>query len=765
MRLSPTADRWAAAGCLIALVLVAALQILLQAPPRPETADAPAREFSAARTLALLQSWDRAPHSLGTAAHDAVRDGILAQLRDLGLQGTVHAGTSYLPLQGPHFDAGYVENITAVLPGTEPAGKAVMLVAHYDSVPRGPGAGDDGANVAAMLETLRALRAGSPLRHDVIALFSDGEEAGMLGAARFVAHDPLRPRVGVVVNFEGRGNAGPSYMFETSRGNSWLVHEFAAAHTGANASSLMYAIYQRLPNDTDLSVFKHAGLAGLNFAYTGGFDYYHSPLDSPANLSLRTLQNQGHAMLAMARTLGNADLNHPRGHDRAYFAPVGHALVTYSFNQMNAFALLAILLFIAACIVGITRKAVSGGSLLAGAGIGLLVLLACAVSGAGVWTLLQWLHPGWRWIPQGQPYRPVLLGLAILAWALLVASVIYNVFGRRVRAAGLGLGALLWLLVSAVALAEALPGGAFGFLWPLLALLAAWIVIFFAPGAGERAAFRQGGLLGLGALPLALLLAPLTWMFLMLLPWAQAGAGLAVFALVLIALSPYLVRLGWKLTAAALALCMGLGVAGLARNGLAAQRAQPDSIVYREHWKGTQATARWVSYDPAPDTFTAQFLGARPARDGRMLTASAPALPLPPPTAQIESDTAAHGFRTLWLHFASLRGAETLSVELQPGMIPLGAVLNGEAVRLDPPSKRYPADGIVWGFAYHGLTPAGIDLVLTLRAGQRFRLTLTDALFGLPPVPGMDPKPRAAWQTSAPFERTDESIVSADYRF
>lgn len=765
MRLSSSAARWAAAGCLITLALVAILQIRLQAPPRPRAADAPAREFSAARALARLQSWDRATHPLGTVAHEAVRDAILAQLRALGLQGTVRAGTSYLPLQGPHFAAGYVENITTVLPGSDPASKAVMLVAHYDSVPRGLAAGDDGANVAAMLETLRALRAGPPLRHDVIALFSDGEEAGMLGAARFVAHDPLRQRVGVVMNFEGRGNSGPSYMFETSRGNSRLVHEFAAAHTGANANSLMYAIYQHLPNDTDLSVFKHAGMAGLNFAYTGGFDYYHSPLDSPANLSLGTLQNQGDAMLAMARTLGNAALSHPRGHDRVYFAPVGHALVTYSFNQMNLFALLAILLFLATCIVGITRKAVSAGSLLAGAGIGLLVLLACAVSGAGAWSLLQWLHPGWRWIPQGQPYRPVLLGLALLAWALLAASALYNIFGRKVRAAGLGLGALLWLLVGAAALVAMLPGASFGFLWPSLALVVAWIIIFFVPGTGERAIFRQNGVLWLGALPLALLLAPLTWMFLLLLPWSQAGAGLAVFALVLTALSPYLVRLGWKLTAVALALCLGLGVAGFVRNGFAAQRAQPDSIAYREQWKGTQATAQWVSYDPAPDAFTAQFLGAHPARAGRTLSASAPALPLLPPAAQIVSDTSAGGFRTLWLHLASRRGAATLSLALQPGLIPLAAVLNGEPVRLDPPSGRYPANGDVWGFTYRGLTAAGIDLVLTLHAGQRFRLTLTDTRFGLPAVPGMDPKPRATTQISAPFVPTDESIVSADYRF
>ena len=36
-------------------------------------------------------------------------------------------------------------------------------MAHYDSVPMAPGAGDDGAGVVAILETARALKTGSAL--------------------------------------------------------------------------------------------------------------------------------------------------------------------------------------------------------------------------------------------------------------------------------------------------------------------------------------------------------------------------------------------------------------------------------------------------------------------------------------------------------------------------------------------------------------------------------------------------------------------------
>jgi len=55
----------------------------------------------------------------------------------------------------------------------------------------GPGAADDGAAVAAVLETVRALRTQAPLRNDLVVLLIDGEENGLLGAQAVVRDDPL----------------------------------------------------------------------------------------------------------------------------------------------------------------------------------------------------------------------------------------------------------------------------------------------------------------------------------------------------------------------------------------------------------------------------------------------------------------------------------------------------------------------------------------------------------------------------------------------
>jgi len=79
-----------------------------------------------------------------------------------------------------------VQNVLAQLPAAgaradEPRPPAILLVAHYDSVSRGPGAGDDTAAVGALLEAMRALRATPGLKSDVQLLITDIVMPGMRG--------------------------------------------------------------------------------------------------------------------------------------------------------------------------------------------------------------------------------------------------------------------------------------------------------------------------------------------------------------------------------------------------------------------------------------------------------------------------------------------------------------------------------------------------------------------------------------------------------
>ena len=172
--------RWL--GIVIALVLgsFAAVSLLMLEPPDPLPASAPANEYSAERAFSHVEQIAERQHPVGSAANAEVRDYLVKQMEDLGLQPTVQEATSARTKEGTASIA-RVHNIHARIPGSAPTGH-IVLVAHYDSVPRGPGAADDGAGVAAILEIARAITSGSPPRNDIDIVFTDAEEPWLLGA-------------------------------------------------------------------------------------------------------------------------------------------------------------------------------------------------------------------------------------------------------------------------------------------------------------------------------------------------------------------------------------------------------------------------------------------------------------------------------------------------------------------------------------------------------------------------------------------------------
>src|SRR5262244_968287 len=108
-------------------------------------------------------------------------------------------------------------------------------------------------------------------------------------------------------------------MFETSPENGWLIKQFAKASPCPIANSLSYEIYRLLPNDTDFTVFKEAGMAGLNFAYIKGINYYHTELDNVEHIDRASLQHQGSYALSLARHFGDLNLERTRENNLVYF--------------------------------------------------------------------------------------------------------------------------------------------------------------------------------------------------------------------------------------------------------------------------------------------------------------------------------------------------------------------------------------------------------------------------------------------------------------
>jgi hypothetical protein len=331
--------------------------MLVVNPPAPLPPDAPAGEFSAERAFVHVRSIARVAHPLGSAENAAVRRYLSERLSALGLAVEVQP-FAWRQTEPNGF------NLMARIPGARPADepvRGVALVCHYDSVPEGPGAGDDGSAVATLLETARALKAGPTLRNDIILLFTDGEEApnALPGSEAFAGRCPWMKDIGCVFNFDSRGVSGPVLMYETSAGNGRLIREFARATPRPVANSLMGEVYRRMPNDTDFTTLKQAGLPGLNFGFIGEPQHYHKSTDVPERLSLRTLQHEGSCTLSLARHFGNLDLAGLHGTDAVYFDFLGRVLIRYPDAWAIPLALLAAVLFIGVAWLKIRRAEAS----------------------------------------------------------------------------------------------------------------------------------------------------------------------------------------------------------------------------------------------------------------------------------------------------------------------------------------------------------------------------------------------------------------------
>ena len=420
-------------------------------PPRPDTA--PAGQFSAGRALRDIAAMAPVPHSIGSPANARVRDYLVQRMTALGLSPTVQrdgslfvrafAGTTYA-------SGGDVENVIGVLPGRDHALPALALMAHYDSVEGSPGAADDITGVASALEALRAIKTGGVPARDVMLVITDGEEAGLLGATAFFADHPLAAHVGFIINLESRGGGGRAAMFETGADNGGAIDLYRRTAVRPSANSLSVFLYKHLPNDTDYTVPKAKGIAGLNYAFIARQFDYHSPSSTVAALDQGSVQHMGDEVLGTAQALAFSSTLPARTPDAVYGQIPGG--VTLAYPAWGGWILLAVIAGLLVFVGARARKAEPFAWLdvLRGAGAGLLLL----VGGAAVLHLTRHATGyGFGWMA-GRPLLArfptfeVAMALAGLASIMLVI-------------AGLAKGGVRWS-AAALALGVGLASSAFG---------------------------------------------------------------------------------------------------------------------------------------------------------------------------------------------------------------------------------------------------------------------------------------------------------------
>lgn len=455
-------------GRLLALIAALLLGGLIawrvQTPPKPEPANAAAARFSAERAFADVQAIARAPHPTGSAANAAARDHILARMAALGLSPRVQRAHG-LRTAGTELFGAEVQNLIGVLPGRDRAAPAVALMAHYDSAAGSPGAADDAAGVAAALEVVRAIEArGAPAR-DVVVLVTDAEEPGLLGAEAFFAQDPLAKRIGFVLNMEARGGGGRAMMFQTGRDAGADIDLFRRTAREPQALSLAAYLYERMPNDTDFTLAREAGVTGFNYAWLGRAFDYHSPTSTPARLDRHALQDIGDQVLAAAATLAQSATLPPRRPDQVYGQLFRDLMVSYP--PAFGWALIAVIWGLVGMAAGRARRFAALPALDVARGAG--ALLFAAVGAAAVLHFARLASgAGFGWLDQrvllAQPVRWETC-LALLALGFLILSAAALARGRRaVVAAPLlaGLASSLFGGLDTLALALGFSAGVIG---------------------------------------------------------------------------------------------------------------------------------------------------------------------------------------------------------------------------------------------------------------------------------------------------------------
>jgi hypothetical protein len=440
---------------------------------------APPNAFSAERAMADVRLLGARPHPIGSLHNGRVRAELVERMADLGLspQSPEAVGLDLAEFAPGDVSAGTVRNVIGVLPGRDRKAPALLLMAHYDSVPNSPGAADDIAGVSSLLEIARLLIATGPHQRDVIFLCTDGEEAGLLGADSFFRGDPLRPHVGLVINMEARGDAGRTAMFQTGPQNGALIALYAKTARRPFANSLTGYIYKLLPNHTD---FNYAvppgsgekGLAGLNFAFLGDPLAYHTPLATPDHLSVESLQNMGDQVAPVALALADAKALPPPAPDRVYFDIFSRVVVSYppafGWGVVAVAALLVALAFMGAARKGSDGLKARGFGVLRGAATTLAAVLAVAVLEYIASRLLNSSgDPAAYHI--GRAFTLDALGAGLLALGAVLS--VYTAAGRwwRVDLWDSWLGALLLLLLVAISVQATAPLASALIVWPLLA--------------------------------------------------------------------------------------------------------------------------------------------------------------------------------------------------------------------------------------------------------------------------------------------------------
>jgi hypothetical protein len=721
-------------------------------------------EFSTQRALGKVKIMSENPHYIGSEKHKIVGDYLVKELQSLGLETQIQEGMTLS-------DWGNLtksKNILARIKGSN-SSKALLLLSHYDSAPHSysHGASDDASGIATILEGLRTfLHNKTPHKNDIIILFSDAEELGLNGAALFVTKSNWAKEVGLVLNFEARGSAGPSYMLmEVNQGNARLVKEFTAANPGFPVSnSLMYSIYKMLPNDTDLTVFREQGnIQGFNFAFIDNHFNYHTAQDDIDHLSLKTLAHQGTYLMPLLNYFSNSDLSSLQSSEDYVYFNTPFSFVSYPFSWIVPMLIVAVLLFLFLVFIGIGKRVLVFSEI----GKGFLNLFGSLIVSGIVtffgWKLLMNIYPQYNDILQGFTYNGHDYIGAFVFLSLAICSLFYIKSDSENKSENYAVAPLfIWILVNS-AIAFYLPGAGF-FVIPLffsLLMLGYFIttqksnrtlnLVLSIPSLIIFVPFIIMFPIGLGLKILAGSAVLSVLVFGLLLPIFGAFPKKGVWAFVLFLIS------------------IGFFAKAHFNSNYAKGTAKPNSLLYIYDADSNKAV--WATYDLNLDEWTKMYLGENPKvagilnknplfskyKSGFTFSAEADVKEIKEPTIAFFQDSIGGSQRYIKMRISPNRNVNRYDIFANEKMIFFNLKANG-ATALAQKGSLYLRKGKRL-ISYYVVDNEPLELQFSIAANTNFDMDLMESSFDLLTNPNFRIAKRFPWMMPMPFVLNDAIVI------
>ncbi|OXA95002.1 peptidase M28 [Flavobacterium hercynium] len=721
-------------------------------------------EFSTERALNQVKIIAQKPHYVGSTNHELVANYLKLELNRIGLETSIQEGFTLN-------DRGLLvksKNILARIKGTDNS-KALLLLSHYDSAPHSfsKGASDDASGVATILEGIRAFLYGrQPHKNDIIILFSDAEELGLNGAALFVNKHPWAKDVGLVLNFEARGSAGPSYMLmETNKGNQALVKEFAKAKVKYPVSnSLMYSIYKMLPNDTDLTVFREQGnIQGFNFAFIDGHYNYHTQQDDVQHLNKTTLTHQGSYLMPLLKYFSNVDLNATEiTEDNVYFnVPFG--FINYPFTWVFPMTLIALGLLVLFIFIGKVKLLITFREMFRG-----FVPLLGSLLISGLVTLLGWnilleAYPQYSDLLNGFTYNGHAYIGAFVTLSIAICFAFYHHFSdAKITMNHYVAPLLLWIIINAF-LANSLAGAGF------LIIPVYFGVFLFAIFVITQ--HYSVGLNLLFSIPALAIVAPFIVMFpiglgLKIL-YGSAVLTVLLFGLLLPVFGVFARKGIW--TMLFFLISIGFFVYAGINSGYEAGKAKSNSLLYV--YNADTDVAVWTSYDTNLDDWTKSYLGETNQKAVGLnslpisskyntafsYSAIAPKFNLHKPTVTFVKDSVIGNNRHLKIQITPNRKVNRYDIYAHPKMNFYNFKANGVSASGQKGNRLIRDDQKI--LCYYVVANQPLVLEFYIPKTSVFDMDLIESSFDLMTNPLLNVKPRQDWMMPTPFVLNDAVLI------